>query len=172
MNVTVYLDELPMVHPNLLWDEIAVATVAVFTNLRHQGPFKFDLSVLEVPGCQDDLLRMFIDPGDISAAQVNRLRRTHDPARLVELAAIAIAGLALYHAGEHKINDIAMRGSRADYLVDEENYLLEIAGRSRREDFEYAWQQKWQRLAESAGGGFYVCVAEFETPAGRLAFHD
>ncbi len=99
-----------------------------------------------------------------------RLRRTYEPSRLVELAGIAIAGLGLYHAGAHEIRDIALRGSVADYIVDEANHLLEIAGRSRRSDFSAAWQQRWQRLSEGRSGGFYVCVAEFETPAGQLAF--
>jgi hypothetical protein len=44
-----------------------------------------------------------------------------------QLSAIAIAGFALYHGGGHEIRDIAVRGSTADYLVDEENHLLEIA---------------------------------------------
>jgi hypothetical protein len=51
------------------------------------------------------------------------------------------------------------------------NYLLEVAGRSRRHDFRAAWQQRWQRLLERMGGGFYFCVAEFKTPAGRLEFY-
>jgi hypothetical protein len=106
----------------------------------------------------------------VSEAHVVRLRRTYEPSRLVELAGIAIAGLGLYHAGAHEIRDIALRGSVADYIVDEANHLLEIAGRSRRSDFSAAWQQRWQRLSEGRSGGFYVCVAEFETPAGQLAF--
>jgi hypothetical protein len=57
-------------------------------------------------------------------------------------------------------------------LVDDESHLLEIAGRSRRSDLESAWRQKWQRLSDTVGAGFYICVAEFETPAGRLTFHD
>jgi hypothetical protein len=96
--------------------------------------------------------------------------RTYEPFRLVELAAIAIAGLGLYHAGGHEIRDIALRGSGADYLVDEFNHPLEIAGRSRRTDFDVAWGQRWRRLSDCSAGGFYVCVAEFETPSGRLAF--
>jgi hypothetical protein len=144
MNVTAYLADLPLVRPNLIWHDIGLAVVAVFTNLRRKPPFKFDLSIVEVPGYHDDVLRLLIDAGDISTTQVDRLRRTYEPARLVELAAIAIAGLGLYHAG----------------------------GRSQRKDFESAWQQKWQRLTETVAGGFYVCVAEFETPTGRLAFQD
>ncbi len=63
-----------------------------------------------------------------------------------------------------------LNGGGADYLVGESNHLLEVAGRSRRSDFRAAWQQRWQRLTDRIGRGFYVCVAEFETPAGQLAF--
>jgi hypothetical protein len=65
---------------------------------------------------------------------------------------------------------LARRGSGADYLVDESHHHLEIAGRSRRRDLDAAWQQKQRRLAGSSAGGFCVCVAEFESPAARLAF--
>jgi hypothetical protein len=88
----------------------------------------------------------------------------------VELAAIAIAGLALFAAGGHQIRDIALRGSSADYLVDAESYLLEVAGRSRRSDLDAAWQTRWRRLSDRLGSGFFVCVAEFESPSARLAF--
>ena len=168
----VHLDDLSMMHPNLVWDDIAVAAMAVLMNFHHQPPFRIELSIVEVPGCPEDKLRLSIYPGKISATRVNRIRRTHEATRLVEMAAIAIAGLGLYYAGEHQIRDISLPGNGADYLVDAENYLLEIAGRSRRSDFEGAWRQKWERLSAGVGGGFYVFVAEFETPAARLGFQD
>jgi hypothetical protein len=172
MRRTVHLDDLADMHPNLVWGDIGAAAVAVFMDRHGKPPFRFDLSIEEVPGFPDELLSLSIHPGKVAAENVNSIRRTHEPTRLVEMAAIAIAGLGLYHAGEHHIRDVALPGSGADYLVDEENDLLEIAGRSRRSDFEAAWRQKWQRLNDNADGGFYVCVAEFETSAGRLAFQE
>jgi hypothetical protein len=86
------------------------------------------------------------------------------------LASIAIAGLALHHAGNHEIRDIAFRGSASDYRVGDERYLLEVDGRWSRVDFAAAWGQKWDRLSSQVGSGFFVCVVEFETPAGRLWF--
>jgi hypothetical protein len=111
-----------------------------------------------------------IEPAGVTADRIVRVRRTYEPSRLVELAAIAVAGAALHHTGGHEIRDIAARGSAADYLIDEANHHLEIAGRSRRSDCEVAWQQKWQRLGDRVSSGVYVCVVEFESPAGRLAF--
>jgi hypothetical protein len=86
------------------------------------------------------------------------------------LAAIAITALALYHGGGHEIVDLAIRGSGADYLVDYNRQLLEIAGRSRRSDAEAAWQERLDRLRNRASEGFYLCVIELETPAGKLAY--
>jgi hypothetical protein len=57
-----------------------------------------------------------------------------------------------------------------DYLVDQAGHQLEIAGRSRQRDLETAWRQKWERLLERGGTGFYLCVTEFETATGRLTF--
>jgi hypothetical protein len=172
MNVTAHLDNLTIMHPQLSWNDMRAAAVAIFADSGAMPPFEFELEVKDVPGFDDDTLWMKIDARTISDAYVAQLRRTYEPARLVELAAIAIAGLALYHAGGHVIDDVALRGTGADYLVDEGSYLLEVAGRSRRRDFQSAWRQKWQRLLAKVGGGFFVCVAEFESRSGRLAFND
>jgi hypothetical protein len=106
----------------------------------------------------------------VPAASVAKARRTYEAHRLVELSAVAVAGLSLFEAGGHQIRDVALRGSAADYLVDEENHLLEIVGRSRRSDLGTAWEARWQRLSHRRGAGFYVCAIEFETPSGRLEF--
>src|SRR5579883_1509365 len=117
-------------------------------------------------------IALLLDPASVPEERLVRVRRTYEPSRLIELTAIAIAGIGLHLAGGHEILDVAVRGSAADYLVDEARHHLEIAGRSRRSDMETAWQQKWRRLEDAQEGGCYVCVAEFESPAGRLAFAD
>ena len=172
MNVSAHLDDLTIMHPQLLWDDFRAATVAVLVDNGAKPPFEFELAVQEVPGFADNTLWMTIDAKTYAEPYLTRLRRTYEPARLVEFAAIAIAGLGLYYARGHLIHDLALRGSGADYLVDEGSSLLEVAGRSRRRDFQSAWQQKWQKLLAGAGGDFFVCVAEFETRSGRLAFKD
>lgn len=157
-------------HPELEWQEIASATVAVFEDGGLEAPFQVQVEVVDVPGFGSGRLDLMIDRNGISAERVARVRRTYEPHRRIELAAIALAGLALYHGGGHEIVDVALRGSGADYLVDAAHHLLEIAGRSRRSDFEVAWQQRRERLKERAIGGYYLCVVELQTPAGRLMF--
>jgi hypothetical protein len=170
MDVTVRLVDLAGMHPRLLWDTIIYATAAVLAGIQSSPPFRFPLTIQDVPGFGDGELSLLLDPVDVPDDRLIRVRRTYEPSRLIELAAIAIAGIGLHHTGGHEILDVAVRGSAADYLVDESRHHLEIAGRSRRSDFEVAWQQKWRRLQEAQGGGCYVCVTEFESPAGRLAF--
>ena len=101
---------------------------------------------------------------------MDRLRRTLEPSRQIELAAIAIAGIGLHLAGGHQIVNLALHGSGADYLVDADRVPLEIAGRSRQRDLDLAWQQKEQRLLERREGGVYICVCEFATLTGRLGY--
>jgi hypothetical protein len=170
MDVPARLIDLPAMHPELLWETIITATAAVLGELRAHPPYPFSLAVENVFGFGSDECRLLIDPEGVSSARMVKVRRTYEPARLVELAAIAITGLALHHTGGHEILDIAIRGSGADYLVGQAHHHLEIAGRSRRSDFETAWRQKWQRLADRWTNGFYLCVAEFEGATGRLAF--
>jgi hypothetical protein len=170
MDVSKRLLDLPAMHPELLWESILTATAAVLGDSGAEPPFAFALTVENVPGFGSDECRLLIDAGGVSATQITQVRRTYEPARLVELAAIAVTGLALNHAGGHEIVDVAVRGSAADYLVDQARHHLEIGGRSRRKDFETAWRQKWQSLEDLWGSGFYLCVADFESRAGRLAF--
>jgi hypothetical protein len=157
-------------HPCLLWDDIVAAAVAVFDERRFPAPIRFGLDVDGVPLCRSGQLELRIVKGGVPSSQIVRVRRTFESHRLVELAAIAVAGLGLFAAGGHQIRDVALRGTSADYLVDEENFLLEISGRSSRRDFQAAWDTRWNRLAGRCASGFFLCVSEFETPAGRLAF--
>jgi hypothetical protein len=170
MDTTVRLLDLPGMHPHLLWDTTIPATVAVLGDVGATVPHILPLSVENVPGFGSGELRLMIDPTGVTSEVLARLRRTYEPSRLIELAAIAVAAIGLHRAGGHQILDVARRGSGADYLVDEIHQRLEIAGRSRRRDLDAAWQQKQHRLADGSGRGFYVCVAEFESPAARLAF--
>lgn len=157
-------------HPRLLWSEIIAAAGVLLNESDRSAPVGFNLVVDDVPGFGSEHLPMRIDASGIPPAQMSALRRTYDMPRLVELAAIAIAGIGLHAAGGHEIKDVALRGSRADYLVDDANHLLEVAGRSHRSDFAAAWRERWDRLSTTASSGYYVCVLEFESPAGKLAF--
>jgi hypothetical protein len=170
MEIATALLGLAEMHPELEWHEIAAATVAVLEDGGFEAPFEVRLDLTNVPGFGSERLTLQIDRVGIPAERVARVRRTYEPHRRVELAAIALTGLALYHGGGHEIVDVAARGSGADYLVDSARHLLEIAGRSRRGDLETAWEQRLRRLRERAPGSFYLCVTEWETPAGRLLF--
>ncbi|MBC8872340.1 MAG: hypothetical protein H8E44_23155 [Planctomycetes bacterium] len=146
------------------------ATVAVLEDQGFATPCRFAMQFEGVPGYGSEESEFEIVSEGVPGNNTRKVRRTYEAHRLVEFAAIAVAGLALFHAGGHQIRDIALRGASADYLVDDEGSLLEIAGRSRRSDFQWAWDVRWQRLSDRLDAGFYVCVCEFETPAGRLAF--
>jgi hypothetical protein len=169
MDIDVQLTDVAAFHPNLVWDEIVAAAVAVLCDNGTGAPIMLELSVENIPNYGTEKSRLMIEPSIVPTAHIHRLRRTFEPARLVEMAAIAVAGLALYYAGGHEIRDVAARGTAADYLVDDGETLLEIAGRSRRKDFAPAWRSRSRRLSKT-GGGFYLCVVEFETPFCRLAF--
>jgi hypothetical protein len=170
MELTVRLLDLPEMHPNLLWDTIIPAAVTVLSDVGTVPPHPIPLGVEGVPGFGSRELRLLIDPAGVPPEVIAKVSRTYEPSRMIELAAIAVAAIGLHGAGRHQILDVARRGSGADYLVDETSHHLEIAGRSRRRDLDAAWQQKRQRLADNSGRGFYVCVAEFESPSARLAF--
>ncbi|HEV2946879.1 MAG TPA: hypothetical protein VGX70_05865 [Gemmataceae bacterium] len=170
MEISVEISDLPQIHPRLLWRDIVGAAAVVLEEKNRQQRASFDLQLQGLPGFEEDKLRLSISLAGVSPSDRARIVRTYEAHRLVELSAIAITGLGLYHGGGHEIRDIAVRGSMADYLVDDENRLLEIAGRSRQSDFEYTWNQKLERLKNQGITSFYLSVAEFERFTGRLAF--
>ncbi len=98
MPIAVRLRDLSSIHPRLLWEEIQAALVAVVGAGEHE----LNVDVQDVPGFGSGLLQASIDTSGVSNDLAARLTRTYDPVRLVELAAIAVAGLAVYHAGDMK----------------------------------------------------------------------
>jgi hypothetical protein len=157
-------------HPCLLWNDILAATVAVLDRQSSEGHCTISLQLQEIPGYGSGESKLEIIVAGLPDEWIIKVRHTYEGHRLVELAAIAMAGLALFCSGGHQIRDVSLRGSSADYLVDDELYLLEVAGRSRKGDFQTAWNERWHRLTEGSTAGFYVSVTEFETPVSRLRF--
>lgn len=162
--------DLEWMHPQLWWDEIAIAAVAVLGRETQGHSVAVELETVDVPGFGTKHGILLIETTGFPQELLVRIEKTYEWPRLVELAAIAVTGLALYHSGGHEIVDVAVRGSGADYLTDDAQYPLEVAGRSRRSDFEIAWRQRSERLKRRLVGGGYVSVVEFQTPTARLGF--
>ncbi len=172
MDTAARLLNLPQWHPCLIWDQIIAATAAVVHERTATTAAEFNITVEDVPGFGNDELKLSLQLKGISDARIAAVKRTFETARLIEFAAIGLAGMVLHVTGGHEIREVAWRGTGADYLVDEFSYFLEISGRSRNSDFSTAWNERWTRLMKRRGQGFFVFVVEFETNTGRLAFHE
>src|SRR5712692_7488362 len=110
MEISTSLLALSEMHPELEWQEIAAATVAVLEDGGLEAPFQLQLDLIDVPGFGSETLRLLIDRSGIPAERIARVRRTYESPRRIELPAIALAGLGLYHGGSHEIVDVALRG--------------------------------------------------------------
>lgn len=167
MEIVAKINDLPLFHPELLWLPFQLALGTVME--RSVGwetviPIEVDVSFASF-----ESMELVLDGEGLARMDLRKIQKSYEPHRLVEMAAIGLAALALYYACGYRINDIGPYGSGADYLVEEE-YSLEVAGRSRRVDFNSAWREKWNFLQNTLQSGFFLFVAEFETPAGKLAF--
>lgn len=96
MDVPVRLSDLGAMHPRLLWDEIAAATAAVLGLSPRGSPSLLIVELRDVPGFGSERLTLAIDAAGIVGSHIARVRRTYEPPRLVELAAVAVAAMALY----------------------------------------------------------------------------
>ncbi len=105
------LQDLPNLHPRLLWETIGLAAAAVLAGVAGQPPYPFVVHAENLPGFGGGDLMLAIDPGPVGDDSILRLRRTFDLPRQVELAAIAVAGLALAYTGGYEICDVALRGA-------------------------------------------------------------
>src|SRR4051794_12107361 len=124
MEIETRLVDLSTMQPRLSWNDFQTAAACVLSDGR-SSPVSLELIVVDVPGFEEAKLMLRVDWAGIEEGRMERLRRTLDLPRLVEYAAIAIAGLALYHVGGHVIIDVTRRGSRyADYLVGDRKLLL------------------------------------------------
>jgi hypothetical protein len=170
MDISARLIDLREAHPQLFWDSIIAATAAVLDANTREEKTEFSILLENVPDFDDAEVHLLVDSKGTPVSEVARLERTYEASRLVELAAIAIAGLSLYHIGGHKICDLALRRTGADYLVDDCKYLLEVAGRTRRAEAAKAWQDRWTRLQRRAHCGFFLFVVEFESFTARFGF--
>jgi len=170
MELQTQLAYLSDMHARLQWDDIIPATAAVLSKGNELPRATLTCETLDLPLFAGSILQITIDWSDIAKTAIDRIQRTYDSARLVELSGIALAGLTIYHAGGHEIRDIAYRGSSADYLVDDTFNRLEVAARSRKGDMETAWRQREQRLRESGSEYFYLFVCELETMTARLGY--
>jgi hypothetical protein len=101
--VRLRLTALPEMHPCLLWNDILAAATAVLEEDVASRSYPVLLRIDEVPGYGSGEVRLEIVPAGVSRGDVAKVRRTYESHRLVELAAIAVAGLALFCAGGHQI---------------------------------------------------------------------
>lgn len=143
MEITTSLAELATIHPDLTWPPLIAACAAVLGPAGDESGHRLEVRLEGMSSFDDDKLTLRIQTSRIGPAERSRISRTFEPSRLIEMAAIVVAGLALFHVAHLEIRDVALRGSRADYLVGEQGYLLEIGGRSRRQDLPAAWREKW-----------------------------
>jgi hypothetical protein len=122
--VKLKLNALPDMHPCLLWNDIIAATAAVIESLASIHPSCVATEFQEIPDYGTETVVIEIVTAGVRPDDIAKVRRSYQDDRLVELAAIAIAGLSLFFSGGHQIRDISLRGTAADYLVDDEQYLL------------------------------------------------
>jgi hypothetical protein len=170
MQFSVSLAELPELHPSLWWDSLIAAAVLALKPRSINNSAFVEFAIESAPNSFNTALRLEIDLGEVSRWDLARLSRTFDSARRIELAAIAIAGLAVYYLGRHRIGDAAIRGSGGDYHLDEGRYLLEVSGRSRRSGLAWAWNECQARLRKCADRPWCLVVIEFEWLTGRIGF--
>jgi len=92
--VRLKLTGLPEMHPCLLWNDILAAAVAVVEQDTASRSYPVFLQIQEIPGYGSGEVQLEITVAGVPRGDVAKARRTYASHRLVELAAIAVAGSA------------------------------------------------------------------------------
>ena len=96
MRVHTAWSELPQMHPNLLWEDIIAAAASVVPIPQREETCEFSVHVdSSISGLCGEL-SLLVQTRGVSARAISRVGQTYERARLVELSAIAVAGLAMY----------------------------------------------------------------------------
>src|SRR5262245_56910795 len=103
VKVAFRLIDLAEQHSGLLWETIVTTAVAVLSEPGRESPYAFSMAVDGVYGFGSETVEFLFDGLGIAREHVDRIRRTYEPSRLVEMAAIAVAGAGLTVAGGHEI---------------------------------------------------------------------
>ncbi|MBI3406912.1 MAG: hypothetical protein HY040_00965 [Planctomycetes bacterium] len=122
------LRDLSLMHPRLVWREIAGAAALVLGRRKRRSVVSIPTFLENVAGAENDAVTLQVDLSGISKQFLLRLLATYERTHLVEMAGIALAGVALYHIGGLEIRDVAVSGSGADYLVGDALVLWKSPG--------------------------------------------
>lgn len=104
--------------------------------------------------------------------ECQRIFQTLQREAIVEYAAVAAAFLIVTNLAQRNITEVAMRGSKADYFLDERKNLLEISGTENAEHLTSRHNEKVRQLqANPFGKNGYVFVCCFSNQRAKFSFH-
>ena len=72
------LQDLPILHPRLLWETIILAGASVLEGVDRRAPYTFLILAEDIPGFGSEELILTIDPSGYHEESIIRLRRTFE----------------------------------------------------------------------------------------------
>ncbi len=103
--------------------------------------------------------------------ECRRLFQTLQREAIVEYAAVAAAFLIVTGLTQKSIAEVTLRGNKADYFLDDRQYLFEISGTENAEHLASRHGEKVRQLqANPFGKDGYVFVCCFSNQKARLSF--
>ncbi len=101
-----------------------------------------------------------------------RLLNTVQREVIVEYAAIAVAFLLVTNIANCTISEVALRGDKADYFVNDRKYMLEVSGTENPKQAAPRHKNKVEQLlANPYEKGGYVVVCCFSNQKAYFSFH-
>jgi hypothetical protein len=170
-----YIEDITAFHPNLALEHIVVITVCLMTKYSDDNCCDFDL------GCQNiisDWLKeadkgtLRVQWKDETAEHIPKMIRTHHEIHLTEFAAIGITCILFPKVVNLTGMEVSERGTRADYWINNKQYLIEISGTETEGELFRRHREKVEQLLDNPDGkDGYVVVVCFSSKNILFSFH-
>lgn len=170
------VESLRELNPKAIWAAFFIPPAIALMESYRLKPFSWNISHENIiSDCFEAVtgeLALEIDWMTETFPESQRLFQTLQRESVVEYAAVATAFLVMTNLAGKNIVEVTLRGSKADYFLDERETLLEISGTESAEHLAARHTEKIRQLqANPFGKDGYVFVCCFSNRKARLSFH-
>lgn len=166
------IESLETINPGVLAPEFIIQTAIALLEQHGNNPSAYQITCSQISFSQGNSLS--VEFGWLAETFPNsaRLFNTFQRPVIVEYAAVAIAFLLVVNIANCTVTEVALRGDKADYFLNDRQLMLEVSGTERADQLAHTHNQKIQQLlANPYNVGGYVMVCCFSNQCGEFSFH-
>ena len=168
------IESLKHINPKELWASFFVNPTIALMESYKLSPFPFEVtceSIVSPLVDEESEVHITIGWDSETFPDSQRILRTVQRPVIVEYAAVAVAFLLVTKITDCKIDEVTLRGDKADYFLCDRKLMLEVSGTEISSQLSVRLRRKSEQLqANPYGKGGYVVVCCFSNQKMCLSF--